>query len=85
MAKTADVVRFFTAKHDLYDRFIQWVGYPQGLRTFLEQSHLLRSDLRSARGAALQARQRWASPSLHHKTQLAHTTTSRLVVAVESL
>jgi len=46
MANTADVVRFFTAKHDVYDRFIWWVGYPQGLRTFLEQSHLLRSDLR---------------------------------------
>ena len=46
MANTVDVVRFFTAKHDVYDRFIQWVGYPQGLRTFLEQSHLLRSDLR---------------------------------------
>lgn len=46
MANTADVVRFFTAKHDVYDRFIQWVGYPHGLRAFLERSHLLRSDLR---------------------------------------
>jgi SAM-dependent methyltransferase len=46
MANAGDVVRFFTAQHDAYDRFIQWVGYPQGLRTFLEQSHLLRSDLR---------------------------------------
>lgn len=46
MANTADVVRLFTAKHDVYDRFIRWVGYPQGLRTFLEQSHLVRSDLR---------------------------------------
>ncbi|MDP2321905.1 MAG: class I SAM-dependent methyltransferase [Acidobacteriota bacterium] len=46
MANTADVVRSFTANHDAYDRFIQWVGYPQGLRTFLERSPLLRSDLR---------------------------------------
>lgn len=46
MANTADVVRFFTAKHVVYDRFIRWVGYPQGLRAFLEQSRLLQSDLR---------------------------------------
>jgi SAM-dependent methyltransferase len=46
LSRTTDVVPFFTAKHDIYDRFIRWVGYSQGLRTFLEQSHLLRSDLR---------------------------------------
>ncbi len=45
MTNTTDI-QFFTAKHHVYDRFIRWVGYPQGLRTFLEQSHLLRSDLR---------------------------------------
>lgn len=46
MASTSDVVRFFTAQHAVYDRFIHWVGYPQGLRAFLEHSHLLRSGLR---------------------------------------
>jgi hypothetical protein len=34
MASTTDVIQFFTAKHDVYDRFMQWVGYPQGLRRF---------------------------------------------------
>jgi len=46
MATNVDVVRFFTAQHAVYDRFINWVRYPQGLRSFFEQSQLLRSDLR---------------------------------------
>lgn len=46
MTNTADVVRFFTAQHGVYDRFIQVVGYERGLRTFFEQSPLLRSGLR---------------------------------------
>jgi SAM-dependent methyltransferase len=46
MPSTSDVVQFFTAQHGVYDRFINWVRYPQGLRSFFEQSSLLRSDLR---------------------------------------
>ena len=46
MATTSDVIQFFTAQHGVYDRFIHWVGYPQGLRSFFEQSQLLRSDLK---------------------------------------
>jgi SAM-dependent methyltransferase len=46
MPNTSNVVQFFTAQHSIYDRFINWVGYPQGLRSFFEQSTLLRSDLR---------------------------------------
>lgn len=46
MANTAEVVRFFTAQHNVYDRFIQLVGYEHGLRTFFEHSALLRSGLR---------------------------------------
>src|SRR5688572_13736583 len=46
MASTSDVIQFFTAQHGVYDRFIHWVGYSQGLRSFFEQSQLLRSDLR---------------------------------------
>jgi SAM-dependent methyltransferase len=46
MPSTSDVVQFFTAQHGVYDRFINWVRYPQGLRSFFEQSPLLRSDLR---------------------------------------
>ena len=46
MAHTADVVRFFTAQHDVDDRFIQLVRYEHGLCAFLEQSALLRSGLR---------------------------------------
>ena len=46
MASTSDVIQFFTAQHGVYDRFIHWVGYPQGLRSFFEQSQLLRSDLK---------------------------------------
>jgi len=46
MPNTSDVVQFFTAQHAVYDRFINWVGYRQGLRLFFEQSQLLRSDLR---------------------------------------
>lgn len=46
MANTSDVAQFFTAQHTVYDRFISWVGYPQGLRSFFGQSQLLRSDLR---------------------------------------
>ena len=46
MTNTPEVVRFFTAQHGMYDRFIQLVGYEQGLRTFFEQSGLLRPGLR---------------------------------------
>ena len=46
MPSTSDVVQFFTAQHGVYDRFINWVRYPQGLRSFFEQSSLLRSDLK---------------------------------------
>ena len=46
MASTSDIIQFFTAQHGVYDRFIHWVGYPQGLRSFFEQSQLLRSDLK---------------------------------------
>ena len=46
MPNTSDVVQFFTAQHRAYDRFIKWVGYPRGLRSFFEQSPLLRSNLR---------------------------------------
>jgi cyclopropane fatty-acyl-phospholipid synthase-like methyltransferase len=46
MPSTSDVVQFFTAQHSVYDRFINWVGYPQGLRSFFEQSPVLRSDLK---------------------------------------
>ena len=46
MPNTSDVVQFFTAQHRTYDRFINWVGYPRGLRSFFEQSPLLRSNLR---------------------------------------
>jgi ubiquinone/menaquinone biosynthesis C-methylase UbiE len=46
MADPAHVVRFFTDKHDVYDRFIQLVGYPRGLRAFFEHSPLLIPGLR---------------------------------------
>ena len=46
MTNPTDVIDLFTAKHGVYDRFIQMVGYEQGLRAFLEQSSLLRSGLR---------------------------------------
>jgi ubiquinone/menaquinone biosynthesis C-methylase UbiE len=46
MPSTSDVVQFFTAQHSVYGRFINWVGYPQGLRSIFEQSPLLRSELR---------------------------------------
>ena len=46
MASTSNVIQFFTEQHGVYDRFIHWVGYPQGLRSFFEQSQLLRSDLK---------------------------------------
>lgn len=46
MTNTRDIVRLFTAKHRLYDRFIGSVGYEQGLRAYLEQSSLLGSGLR---------------------------------------
>src|SRR5687768_12332651 len=46
MASTSDVIQFFTAQHGVYDRFIHWVGYRQGLRSFFEQSQPLRSDLK---------------------------------------
>src|SRR4026207_2432336 len=46
MPSTSDVVQFFTAQYGVYDRFINWVRYPQGLRSFFEQSSLLRSDLK---------------------------------------
>ena len=46
MTNTADVVRFFTAQHGVYDRFIQLAAYEHGLRTFFARSPLLRSGLR---------------------------------------
>ena len=46
MATNVDVVRFFTAKHDVYKRFIRMVGYQHGVRTFFGQSSLLLSGLR---------------------------------------
>lgn len=46
MASTSDVIQYFTAQHGVYDRFIHWVGYPQGLGAFFEHSQLLRSDLK---------------------------------------
>ena len=46
MTNTTDVIGLFSAKHRVYDRFIQWVGYPRGLRSFFEHSPLLRSGLR---------------------------------------
>ncbi len=46
MSSTSDVVEFFTAQYRVYDRFINWVGYPQGLQAFFQQSSLLRSDLK---------------------------------------
>jgi hypothetical protein len=45
MPSTNDVVQIFTAQHGVYDRFVNYVRYPQGLRSFFEQSSLLRSDL----------------------------------------
>jgi len=46
MTNTPEVVRFFTAQHGVYDRFIQLAGYEQGLRAFLGQSSVLRAGLR---------------------------------------
>lgn len=46
VTNTNDIVCLFTAKHRVYDRFIQMVGYPRGLRSFFEHSPLLRSGLR---------------------------------------
>ena len=46
MPPPTDVVRFFTAKHDVYERFIRMVGYQHGLRAFFGQSSLLRSGHR---------------------------------------
>ena len=46
MSLTAEPQQLFTARHDAYDRFIRWMGYPQGLRAFFLGSPLLRADLR---------------------------------------
>lgn len=46
MPNPSEVIQFFTAQRGVYDRFINWVGYPRGLRSFFEQSSLLRSNLR---------------------------------------
>ena len=46
MGLTADPERFFTQRHELYDRFIRWVRYPQGLRAYFMKSPLLRPGLR---------------------------------------
>jgi SAM-dependent methyltransferase len=46
LALAPDPERFFTERHELYDRFIRWLRYPQGLRAFLTGSPLLRSGLR---------------------------------------
>ena len=46
MIDTTDVVQLFTAKHGTYDRFLQSVRYPQGLRTFFRGSPLFRAGMR---------------------------------------
>jgi cyclopropane fatty-acyl-phospholipid synthase-like methyltransferase len=39
------LVQLFTRRTETYDRFIRFVGYPQGLHAFLRRSALLRSGL----------------------------------------
>ena len=46
MTDTTSVLQLFTARHGTYDRFIASVRYPQGLRSFFQQSPLLRSGIR---------------------------------------
>jgi ubiquinone/menaquinone biosynthesis C-methylase UbiE len=46
MTNTTSVLQLFTAKHATYDRFITSVRYPQGLRSFFQQSPLLKSGIR---------------------------------------
>jgi SAM-dependent methyltransferase len=46
MAMTTDPRGFFTARHATYARFIRFMRYPQGLRTFWLASPLLRTGLR---------------------------------------
>ena len=46
MSVSTDPRRFFTERHRSYARFIRLVRYPQGLRSFLLASPLLRPGLR---------------------------------------
>jgi 2-polyprenyl-3-methyl-5-hydroxy-6-metoxy-1,4-benzoquinol methylase len=46
MPATSDPERLFTERHASYARFIRFVRYPQGIRTFFLHSSLLRSRLR---------------------------------------
>jgi cyclopropane fatty-acyl-phospholipid synthase-like methyltransferase len=46
MTKKTDVVQLFTARRGTYDRFIETVRYPQGLRSYFYRSLLLRAGMR---------------------------------------
>jgi ubiquinone/menaquinone biosynthesis C-methylase UbiE len=46
VARSADVVRFFTHRVDQYAMFIRAVLYPQGLRAYFRAAPFLRSHLR---------------------------------------
>lgn len=46
MTYMTDVRQLFTAKHVTYDRFIETVRYPQGLRSYFYRSPLLRARIR---------------------------------------
>lgn len=45
MTITSEPQRLFTERHDMYDRFIRAVSYPQGLRAFFLESTFLRPEL----------------------------------------
>jgi mannose-6-phosphate isomerase-like protein (cupin superfamily)/cyclopropane fatty-acyl-phospholipid synthase-like methyltransferase len=46
MTLASDPVRLFTDRSRSYDRFVRFVGYPQGIRAFFLGSPLLRAGLR---------------------------------------
>jgi cyclopropane fatty-acyl-phospholipid synthase-like methyltransferase len=46
MAATSDPIQLFTKQHATYERFIHFVRYPQGIRSFFLESPLLASGLR---------------------------------------
>jgi SAM-dependent methyltransferase len=46
MDQICDPVRLYTERTESYVRFVQFVGYPQGLRAYFRGSPLLRSGLR---------------------------------------
>ncbi len=46
MDQTLDPVRLYTERTESYVRFVEFVGYPQGLRAYFRKSPLLRSGLR---------------------------------------